>query len=103
MIMPGPDAGFRHGDAKLYLDFGIDLSLAGAMTLDDDEIGELPRRLFAMAGRRLEYAVATAGAGEAHGCAAQRQRDLAGELHDCGQDIMVIADAIAALARGGAS
>ena len=97
--MPGPDARFRHGDAKLYLDFGIDLPLAGAMTLDDDEIGELPRRLFAMAGRRLEHAVATAGAGEARDLAAQCQRELAGELDDCGQDIMVIADAIATLAR----
>lgn len=68
------------------------------MTLDDDEIGELPRRMFAMAGRRLERAVATAGAGEARNLAAQRQQDLAGELYGCGQDLMLIADAIAALA-----
>ncbi|WP_421849196.1 hypothetical protein [Novosphingobium sp.] len=67
------------------------------MTLDDDEIADLPRRLFAMAGRRLECAVATAGAGEARNLAAQRQQDIAGELYGCGQDLMVIADAIAAL------
>ena len=67
------------------------------MTLDDDEIAEMPRRLFAMAGRTLERAVATAGSGEARGLSTQRQRDLAGELYGCGQDLMVIADAIAAL------
>ena len=102
-MLSKPDAEFRYGYAKLYLDFGTELSLACAMMLDDDEIGELPRRLFAMAGRRLERVVATAGAGEASGLAAQRQYDLAGELHGCGQDIMVIADAIAALAREMAS
>ena len=68
------------------------------MTLDDDEIGDLPRRLFALAGRCLERAAATASAGEARTVAAQHQREVAGELHSCGQDIMVIADAVAALA-----
>jgi hypothetical protein len=67
------------------------------MTLDDDEIRDLPRRLFALAGRSLQRAAAIAGEGEANGLAAPRQRELAGELHGCGQDIMVIADAIAAL------
>ncbi len=96
--MSKPNVQFRYGIAKLYLDFGIALSLAGAMTLDDDEIAELPQRLFAMAGRNLERAAAIAGGGEANGLAGPRQRELAGELHGCGQDIMVIADAIAALA-----
>ena len=67
------------------------------MTLDDEEIAELPRRLFAMAGRTLERAVANAGAGEGRSLVAGRQRNLAGELHGCGQDLMVIADTIAAL------
>ncbi len=69
------------------------------MRLDDDEITELPRRLFAMAGRRIDEAGSAAVAGEARGLAGTRQRDLAGSLHACGQDIIVIADAIAALAR----
>jgi hypothetical protein len=60
------------------------------MTLFDDEIGELPRRLFAMARRTLERACATASAGEGRSLGAQRQRNLAGELHGCGQDLMVI-------------
>lgn len=68
------------------------------MILEDDEIDELPRRLFAMAGRNLERAVEAAGAGEASGIAAPRRRELAGELRGCGQDLLVIADVITALA-----
>lgn len=86
-------------DRKLYLDFMSDLSLSAAMTLDEDEIGDLPHRLFAMAGRSLERATAQAGAGEAKVLSPLQRRDLAGELHCCGQDLMVIADAIAAITR----
>lgn len=53
-----------------------------------------------MAGRKLEHAVSTAGAGEKRNLPAQLQLDLAGKLHGCGQDMMVIADAIAALTKG---
>lgn len=76
-----------------------DLPLSGAMTLDEDEIGALPHRLFAMAGRSLERAMTHAGAGETKVLSAQHRRELAGELHGCGQDLMVIADAIAAIAQ----
>lgn len=102
-MMVEPDAGIRQGNAKLYLDFGANLSPSGTMTLDEDEIGELPRRLFAMAGRSLERAATSAGVGEASDLAAARRRELAGELHGCGLDIMVIADAIAAIAQEAAS
>ena len=92
------DVKLHFADRKLYLDFVSDLSLSAAMTLDEDEIGELPRRLFAMAGRSLERATAQAGAGEAKVLYPQQRRELAGELHGCGQDLMVIADAIAVIA-----
>lgn len=68
-----------------------------AMMLDEEDIAGLPGRLFAMAGRRLEAARHAAGSGEARGVTGEERCALAGELHDCAQDISVIADTISAL------
>lgn len=68
------------------------------MNIDPDDRQDLPRRLFALAGRRLEHAVDTAGQGEAAGLGHEALANLAGDLHDCGQDLLILADAIAVLA-----
>lgn len=67
------------------------------MNLSDEERTRLPRDLFALAGRRLEYGSDRAGEGQGANVACERLAGLSGELHDVGQDLMVIADAIAAL------
>ena len=67
------------------------------MMIDQKERIELPRRLFALAGRKLECATGMAGAGEAPNLPPERSMTLAGDLHTCGQDLMAIADAIACL------
>lgn len=68
------------------------------MDIDPDARHDLPRRLFALAGRRLGHAVDAAGQGEAAGLDREVMGSLAGDLHDCGQDLLVLADAIAAMA-----
>ncbi len=73
------------------------------MTVDEDDLTQLPRRLFALAGRRIEEASTAAAAGESSRLAGAQQSELAGSLHTCGQDLMVIADTIAALASEVAS
>lgn len=67
------------------------------MMLDETEIADLPARLFALAGRRIEQAQRAAERGEARGLPDEEHRSLAGALHDCAQDLAVIADAIAAM------
>lgn len=72
------------------------------MTIDPDDRQDVPRRLFALAGRRLEHAVDAAGQGEAAGLDRAVMTNLAGDLHACGQDLLVLADAIAVMAGEGA-
>jgi hypothetical protein len=84
---------------KLTLDFPADLPLPAPMNIDPEERAELPRRLFAMASRRLEHAAHCAGQGEATGLGGATMADLAASLHDCGQDLLVLADAIAVLTQ----
>ncbi|WP_374527122.1 hypothetical protein [Novosphingobium sp.] len=67
------------------------------MILDDEDLAQIPHRLFAMAGRRLEGSVRIAGTGESREQGQQALQALAGELYDCGQDLMTIADAIVAV------
>ncbi len=68
------------------------------MNIDPDDRQDLLRRLFALAGRRLEHAADAAGQGEAAGLGREVLTNLAGDLHDCGQDLLVVADAIAVMA-----
>lgn len=72
------------------------------MILNEEERAGLPRELFALAGRRLEYGSGKAIEGEARDVPDDRVSELSARLHEVGQDIKVIADAIAALARPGA-
>lgn len=67
------------------------------MNLSDEERTRLPRDLFALASRRLEHGTAVAGEGQGSRVTGARMESLSGELHDVGQDLLVIADAIAAL------
>jgi len=69
------------------------------MILSKEERAELPRELFALATRRLEYALGKAGEGEARHVTLGRMADLSARLHETGQDLKVIADAIAVLAQ----
>jgi len=55
------------------------------MNIDPDDRQDLPRRLFALA--RLDRAVIAS---------------LAGDIHECGQDLLVLADGIAVMADEGA-
>jgi hypothetical protein len=84
---------------KLALDLDRGSTLAVGMTLDEEERRELPRALFALAGRRLEYAVGKAMEGEGRNMASQRMTEISASLHEVGQDLQVIADAVAVLAQ----
>ena len=69
------------------------------MILSEEERAELPRELFALAGRRLEYGMGKAMEGEGRDVPPSRMSDLGARLHEVGQDLKVIADAIAVLAQ----
>lgn len=84
---------------KLRLDFAANLPLPVSMDIDAEERLDLPRRLFAMVGRRLELATGCAGRGEAAGLGREAITDLAANIYDCGQDLLVLADAIAVIAQ----
>lgn len=84
--------------AKLALDFPCNSRLRVSMNLSEEERTRLPRDLFALAGRRLECGGDRAGEGQGSKVTRERMADLSGELHGVGQDLMVIADALAALA-----
>ena len=84
---------------KLPLDLCAGSRLGAVMILSDEERAELPRELFALAGRRLEYGTIKAMEGEGCDVAPGRMADLSARLHEVGQDLRVIADAIAVLAE----
>ena len=90
------------GRSKLALDFTHKNRLRGVMTLSEEERKELPRKLFALAGRRLAYGTGRAGEGEGWNGSAERMAELSGQLHEVGEDMGVIADAIAVIVQGGA-
>ena len=72
------------------------------MRLSDEERIELPRELFALAARRLEYGADAAMEGAGRNVEPERLSALSTKLHDVGLDVAVIADAIAALAEDNA-
>jgi hypothetical protein len=72
------------------------------MDIDPEERADLPRRLFAMAGRRLEKSMIQANDGEATGLTGAAIASLAEDLHECGQDLLVLADAITVIAMDAA-
>jgi len=70
------------------------------MATMDEELDDrdcLRRRLFALAGRRLEAAARSAGAGEGRDLSRTHVAGLADDLYLCGQDLLTIGDAITAL------
>jgi hypothetical protein len=84
---------------KLALDFAHSSPLRVVMILSEEDRAELPRELFALAGRRLEYGIGKAMEGEGRNAAHGRRAQLSARLHEVGQDLKVIADAIAVLAE----
>jgi hypothetical protein len=70
------------------------------MILSEEERNALPQELFALAGRRLDCGASTAREGEGRNVTHARMSQLSGQLHEVGQDLKVISDAIAVLAQG---
>jgi len=62
--------------------------LGAVMILSDEERAQLPRELFALAGRRFEYGTIKAMEGEGRG--AMSHGALSARLHELGQDLRVI-------------
>ena len=85
----------------LVLDYARNSSIRTRMTLSEEEKAELPRELFALANRRAEFAIEKAIEGEARNVPWERMSALSAGLHEVGQDLKVIADAIAVLAEYG--
>lgn len=83
----------------MALDFGHDTRLRAVMILSEEQRKGVPRDLFALAGRRLEYGLSLAGEGEGRHVTQERMAELSGQIHEVGHDLMVIADAIAAMAQ----
>jgi len=68
------------------------------MLLSEEERAELPRELFALACRRLEWAIDAALEGQGRDLPREQISELSARLHDVGRDLLVIADAIAVIA-----
>lgn len=83
---------------KLALDLCVGSPLGVIMIVNEEERAELPRELFALACRRLEYAIDAALEGQGRDLPREQISELSTRLHDVGRDLLVIADAIAVIA-----